>query len=180
MSQEKLVTFQVVTNAENKPSIIGAEKWEILGTKALIKDCQLDSPDWDINRLFDHLYNNLCKLIMEQVHKGNWELSNFRSLINTIRTKWDSVNNKIPGMGLTEQLWNAFYASRVCLIGNTLFPEVYAEVKAYEPKKKESITVTRETEVNSKKWKSQDEDYNNSQKLPKPKGKVVGKLKVRK
>ena len=69
MSQEKLVTFQVVTNAENKPSIIGAEKWEILGTKALIKDCQLDSPEWDINRLFDHLYNNLCKLIMEQVHK---------------------------------------------------------------------------------------------------------------
>jgi len=78
------------------------------------------------NLFLDDLTNELLSLLeVGRSLDGELNIKTFENSLRVIRQKWDAISNKIP-FGLTEGLWEYFYATKICKIRKELFPEVVA------------------------------------------------------
>lgn len=50
------------------------------------------------------------------------EYKKFQNVVNEIKSKWDSISNKVP-YGLSDGLWSYFYTSQICEIRDEMFPQ---------------------------------------------------------
>ena len=80
----------------------------------------------------------------------------FQLLIREHQSKFQGISNKIPG-GLTEGLWNAFYAIHIIPIRAEVFPEEHARINANREKAKERAE--KDEAKKMEKEKAQEEYY---------------------
>lgn len=74
------------------------------------------------------------KLLCEQFHAEE-NIKGFENAVNTVRSKWDGISNKIP-YGLPDGLWNFFYASEVATLREALCPKEMARRREMAEKRK--------------------------------------------
>lgn len=91
-------------------------------TQNIIQACSLNSEDWDVNLLFHIMTCQLKSLINDQSRKSKMSLDIYKKFVDSLQVKWKAISNKMHGEGLPESLWNAYYASNICLIGEALYP----------------------------------------------------------
>lgn len=100
---------------------------------------------------FPFSYHNFIKdlsldfkdMVVGFKHSGTeWNIRKFKTCVNDIRKKWDSINNKSV-KELPNRIWNAFYATCVCQIRDQEFPDwSLQEKKRKERKKKQENPFT--------------------------------------
>lgn len=90
-------------------------------TKEYVEKYKLNIDDqFDHNEFVIDLRNDF--IILLEVGKAYERWHGFQNAVNAIRSKWDGINNKTKGQ-LPESLWKYFYASVICEMRESLFPE---------------------------------------------------------
>jgi hypothetical protein len=99
--------------------------------KEYIKKYNLDKTDHFSHQEFIiDLTNDFMAVIEVLQNQNQLGYERFKQVIKEIRQKWDSISNKTFGTGLSEKLWNYFYATVIVKVRDQLFGEYLAKKKA--------------------------------------------------
>nr|DAI54875.1 MAG TPA: DnaJ domain protein [Caudoviricetes sp.] len=102
------------------------------------KSAKFENPTLQDQFLQD-LTNEL--LAFTELYQVNDNITAFNNAVSVIRSKWNSISNKIP-YGLPDGLWNYFFATIVSPLRDELCPTETVRRKAlYEKRKSEYIRI---------------------------------------
>lgn len=74
-------------------------------------------------------------LALVESHNGSYSLDSYQNVVESMRQKWDGIDNKTLGQ-LPEKLWNYFYATVVVPTKEELFKEQLEAIKAEKEARK--------------------------------------------
>lgn len=76
-------------------------------------------------------------LALVEAHNGSYSLDSYQKVVESMRQKWDGIDNKTVGQ-LPEKLWNYFYATVVVPTKEELFKEQLEAIKKDKEEKRKA------------------------------------------